>query len=210
MAWWSLANHGPTLPQSNWPTTHVCLANFHASFSRVLGECLQNRRCTTGLCRYLPQREPIRSQTCSTPSHGLVDHASPTDPLALCTSALLASDDSLSDNFPFELGEHTRESLSEFRSRSTLHAVPLQCIDELRDVMFYSSKLLKQPASVLGGLSKKLWEPRELPDEPRKSLSDIDLYTVLPKAKSEPVYVKSDLERELDTALKETRSLGEV
>jgi hypothetical protein len=75
----------------------------------------------------------------------------------------------------------------------TLHAVPLLSIDELRAVMFYSSKLLKQPASVLGRLSKQLWEPRKFPDEPRRSL--IDLYTVLPKAKSEPVYVKSDWER---------------
>jgi len=82
----------------------------------------------------------------------------------------------------------------------TLHAVPLQSIDELRDVMFHSSKLLKQPPSVLGGLSKKLWEPRKFPDEPR-SHWDIDLYTVLPKAKSEPVYVKSDWERELEAAL---------
>jgi len=37
------------------------------------------------------------------------------------------------------------------------------------------------------------------------SLRDIDLYTVLPKAKSEPVYVKSDWERELEAALKEAR-----
>jgi hypothetical protein len=84
----------------------------------------------------------------------------------------------------------------------TLHAVPLQSIDQLRNVMFYSSKLLKQPPSVLRGLSKKLWEPRKLPDGPRKSLSDFDLYTVLPKAKSEPVYVKSDWERKLEAALK--------
>jgi hypothetical protein len=65
----------------------------------------------------------------------------------------------------------------------TLHAVPLLSLDELRDVMFYSSKLLKQPLSVLSGLSKQLWEPRKVRDEPRRSL--IDLYTVLPKAKSE-------------------------
>jgi hypothetical protein len=58
----------------------------------------------------------------------------------------------------------------------TLHAVALQSPEELRDVMFYSSKLLK-------------WPP--------VSLRDIDLYTVLPKAKSEPIYVKSDWEREL-------------
>jgi hypothetical protein len=45
----------------------------------------------------------------------------------------------------------------------TLHAVPLQSIDELRDVMFYSSKLLKRPPI---------------------SLRDVDLYTVLPKAQA--------------------------
>ena len=53
---------------------------------------------------------------------------------------------------------------------------------------------------MLGGLSKKLWEPRKFPDDLRRC--DIDLYTVLPKAKSEPVYVKSDWERELEAALK--------
>ena len=67
--------------------------------------------------------------------------------------------------------------------------------------MFYSSKLLKQTASVLGGLSKQHWESGKFPDEPRRSHGDIDLYTVLPKAKSEPVYVKSDWERELEAAL---------
>jgi hypothetical protein len=44
--------------------------------------------------------------------------------------------------------------------------------------MFYSSKLL-------GGLSKRLREPYKLV-EPWKSLSDIDLYTVLPKASESP------------------------
>jgi hypothetical protein len=66
----------------------------------------------------------------------------------------------------------------------TLHAVPLQSPNELREVMFYSSKLLK-------------WPP--------VSLRDIDLYTVLPKAKSEPIYVKSNWERELEEALKEAK-----
>jgi hypothetical protein len=37
----------------------------------------------------------------------------------------------------------------------TLHAAPLLSIDELRDAMFYSSKLLKQPPSVLRSLSKQ-------------------------------------------------------
>jgi len=64
--------------------------------------------------------------------------------------------------------------------------------------MFYSSKLLREP-------SKKLGEPWKLSYEPWKSLSDIDLYTVLPKAKNEPVYVKSEWERELEAALKESR-----
>ncbi|MGO8841074.1 MAG: hypothetical protein ACLQF1_08035 [Methyloceanibacter sp.] len=56
--------------------------------------------------------------------------------------------------------------------------------DDLRHAIFYSSKLLKRP-------------PR--------SLRDIDLYAVLPKAKSEPVYVKSAWESELEAALKEAR-----
>ena len=65
----------------------------------------------------------------------------------------------------------------------TLHAVPLQTTDALRNVIFYSSKLLKRPPA---------------------GLRDVDLYTVLPKARSEPVYVKSAWEREL-MARKESR-----
>ena len=87
----------------------------------------------------------------------------------------------------------------------TLHVVPLQTHDDVRRVIFYSSKLLKQPSSVLGGLSKRHWESGRFPDEPRRC--DIDLYTVLPKAKSEPVYVKSDWERELEAALRESRAM---
>ena len=63
----------------------------------------------------------------------------------------------------------------------TLHAVPLQTHADLRHAIFYSSKLLKRPPM---------------------SLRDIDLYTVLPKARSEPVYVKSDWERELEPGLR--------
>jgi hypothetical protein len=69
----------------------------------------------------------------------------------------------------------------------TLHTAPLQTHDDLRHAIFYSSKLLKRP-------------PR--------SLRDIDLYTVLPKAKGEPVYVKSDWERELEAALRESRAMA--
>ena len=79
----------------------------------------------------------------------------------------------------------------------TLHTAPLQTHDDLRRAMFYSSKLLKE-------LSKRLLEPCKL-YEPWKSLSDIDLYTVLPKAKSEPVYAKSEWEHELEAALKDLR-----
>jgi hypothetical protein len=73
----------------------------------------------------------------------------------------------------------------------TLHATPLHSIDELRDVIFYSSKLLKRPPI---------------------SLRDVDLYIVLPKAKSEPVYVKSDWEGELETGQRNRvpRSANEV
>ena len=67
----------------------------------------------------------------------------------------------------------------------TLHTAPLQTHSDLRRAIFYSSKLLKRPPM---------------------SLSDIDLYTVLPKAKSEPVYVKANWERELEAAQKEARS----
>jgi hypothetical protein len=87
----------------------------------------------------------------------------------------------------------------------TLHAAQLQTTDELRDVMFYSSKLLKQPSSVLRGLSKKYWEPRKIPDEARRSVYDIDLYNVLPKAKSEPIYVKSNWERDELAEIKEAK-----
>jgi hypothetical protein len=52
-------------------------------------------------------------------------------------------------------------------------------------------------------LSNSANTPSKVPDEPRRSHFDIDLYTVLPKAKSEPIYIKSDWERELETALKE-------
>jgi hypothetical protein len=90
----------------------------------------------------------------------------------------------------------------------TLHMAPLQTHDDLRRAIFYSSKLLKQPASVLRGLSKTLWEPRKFPDEPRRSHYDIDLYTVLPKAKTEPVYVKSDWERELEATLRDSRAMA--
>ena len=80
----------------------------------------------------------------------------------------------------------------------TLHTAPLQTHDDLRRAMFYSSKLLRE-------MSKKLREPWKLSCEPWKSLSDIDLYSVLPKAKSEPVYAKSQWERELEAALKESQ-----
>jgi hypothetical protein len=85
----------------------------------------------------------------------------------------------------------------------TLHIAPLQTHDDLRRALFYSSKLLRQAPDVLRGLSKQHWESGKFPDEPRRC--DIDLYTVLPKAKTEPVYVKSDWERELETALRESR-----
>jgi hypothetical protein len=53
--------------------------------------------------------------------------------------------------------------------------------------MFYSSKLLKRPP---------------------QSLIDIDLWRALPKAKSEPIYVMLEWERELEAALKESRVKG--
>jgi hypothetical protein len=40
------------------------------------------------------------------------------------------------------------------------------------------------------------------------SLRDIALYTVLPKAKSEPIHVKADWERELEVALKAAKKAG--
>ena len=88
----------------------------------------------------------------------------------------------------------------------TLHCAPLQTPDELRDVIFYSSKLLKEPPGVLRQLSKRYRMPPKQPDSPQRSVCDIDLYTVLPKAKSEPIYVKANWERELEAAQKEARS----
>jgi hypothetical protein len=67
----------------------------------------------------------------------------------------------------------------------TLHAVPLQTDDDLRRVVSYSSKLLRRPPAGLCG---------------------VDLYTVLPKATSEPVYAKAEWERELEVARKEARA----
>ena len=55
---------------------------------------------------------------------------------------------------------------------------------------------------MLRGLSKRYRMPPKQPDSPQRSVCDIDLYTVLPKARSEPVYVKSDWERELEGALR--------
>ena len=88
----------------------------------------------------------------------------------------------------------------------TLHCAPLQTPDELRDVIFYSSKLLKEPPGVLRQLSKRYRMPPKQPDSPQRRVCDIDLYTVLPKAKSEPIYVKANRERELEAAQKEARS----
>jgi hypothetical protein len=87
----------------------------------------------------------------------------------------------------------------------TLHCAPLQTPDELRDVIFYSSKLLKEPPGVLRQLSKRYRMPPKQPDSPQRSVSDIDLYAVLPKAPGEPIYVKAKWERELEAALKEVR-----
>ena len=82
----------------------------------------------------------------------------------------------------FEAARPSLENLSQSLSPAncTLHTVPLQTHADLRREIFYSSKILKRPPM---------------------SLSDIDLYTVLPKARSEPIYVKLDWERELEPAL---------
>ena len=75
--------------------------------------------------------------------------------------------------------------------------------------MFYSSKLLKRPPDAEADVEAayRLWTTQVSPmKKSKKNLSDIDLYTVLPKAKSEPIYVKAEWERELEAALKETRA----
>ncbi len=59
---------------------------------------------------------------------------------------------------------------------------------------------------MLRQLSKRYRMPPEQPDSPQRRVCDIDLYTVLPKAKSEPIYVKANRERELEAAQKEARS----
>ena len=65
-----------------------------------------------------------------------------------------------------------------------------------------ASKLLKELPGVLKQLSKPYRMPLKQPDSPQRSFCDIDLYAVLPRAKSEPAYVKSDGERDLEGALK--------
>jgi hypothetical protein len=87
----------------------------------------------------------------------------------------------------------------------TLHAVQVQTSHELRDVMFYSSKLLKQPEMLCTPTSAAFRHESARCSSPKRTSCDIDLYTVLPKAESEPIYVKADWERELEAALKEKK-----
>ncbi len=67
----------------------------------------------------------------------------------------------------------------------SLDAARLKSSDELRSVMFYSSKLLKQPTQVLQKSTMQ------------RDVEWFDLYTALPKSKGEPIYAKHPYEREL-------------
>jgi hypothetical protein len=58
----------------------------------------------------------------------------------------------------------------------TLHCAPLQTPDALRDVMFYSSKLLKEPPGVLRQLSKRYRMPPKQPDSPHECLRYRSIY----------------------------------
>ena len=64
---------------------------------------------------------------------------------------------------------------------------------DIRNVMFYASKLFRQPQAALKSIAKHAHEPAtNKTGNPSASFASIDLYTVLPKARREPVYCKLD------------------
>jgi hypothetical protein len=83
----------------------------------------------------------------------------------------------------------------------SLHAAKLQSTAELRDVMFYGSKLLKEPISLLKDSGKVPCDS-----------TPFDLYTVLHKSKREPVYRKLAYERKLleDHAFRKRHQRGRL
>src|SRR6185312_2734690 len=82
---------------------------------------------------------------------------------------------------------------------------------DIRKVMFYASKLLGQPQVVLKSVAKYAREPiTQKPGELWTSFASDDLYTVLPKARREPVYCKPRWERELLAQVKQAQRLREL
>lgn len=80
---------------------------------------------------------------------------------------------------------------------------------DARRVLFYSSKLLRQSQMLLKPLSKFHRRGPKRAGEPRMSFADTDLYVVLPKSKSEPVYTKAAWGRELEAAIERSQQLVE-
>ena len=77
---------------------------------------------------------------------------------------------------------------------------------DIRNVIFYASKLLRQPQTVLKSVAKYAREPiTQKPGELSTSFASDDLYTVLPKARLEPVYCKPRWERELLAQIKQAQ-----
>ena len=75
-------------------------------------------------------------------------------------------------------------------------------------MIFYASKLLKQPQAVLKSVAKYAREPiTQKPGELSTSFASDDLYIVLPKARREPVYCKPRWERELSAQIKQAKPL---
>ena len=96
------------------------------------------------------------------------------------------------------------------RTNCTFDATPFEPAD-IRNVIFYASKLLGQPQVVLKSVAKYAREPiTQKPGELSTSFASDDLYTVLPKARREPVYCKPRWERELLAQIKQAQRLREL
>ena len=91
------------------------------------------------------------------------------------------------------------------RTNCTFNASAFEPAD-IRSVIFYASKLLKQPQAVLKSVAKYAREPiTQKPGELSTSFASDDLYIVLPKARREPVYCKPRWERELSAQIKQAK-----
>jgi len=91
------------------------------------------------------------------------------------------------------------------RTNCTFDAAAFEPSD-IRSVIFYASKLLREPQVVLKSVAKYAREPiTQKPGQLSTSFASDDLYTVLPKARREPVYCKPRWERELAAQIKQAR-----